>query len=77
MTVETDNDEENYDTDINQIMNVFDELVNGIIDILRDLPEDRNIENLFTISDEKIKSNIEEVQKLSMDYIEFIKKELD
>ena len=77
MTVETDNDEENYDTDINQIMNVFDELVNGIIDILRDMPEDRNIENLFTISDEKINSNIEEVQKLSMDYIEFIKKELD
>lgn len=77
MTVETDNDEENYDTDINQIMNVFDELVNGIIDILRDMPEDRNIENLFTISDEKINSNIEEVQKLSIDYIEFIKKELD
>ncbi len=77
MTVETDNDEENYDTDINQIMNVFDELVNGIIDILRDLPEDRNIENLFTISDEKINSNKKEVQKLSTEYVEFIKKELD
>ena len=75
MTVETDNDEENYNNDLDRILEVFDELINGISDILRDLPEDRNIENLFTISDEKLKSNSEKIEELRKKYTEKMEEE--
>lgn len=77
MTVSTDNDEENYDNDIDKILEVYGELTNAISEILRQLPEDRNIENLFTISDEKLNTNTKIIQELSKEYMEFIENKLD
>ncbi|MDO5826508.1 MAG: hypothetical protein Q4Q22_09010 [Methanosphaera sp.] len=77
MTVTTDNSEENFNGDIDEILNVYDKLVNAISNILRQLPMDRNIDNLFTISDEKLKSNAQYIQRLSAEYMKFIEKELN
>ena len=39
---------------------------------LKELPEDRMIENLFTITDEQKQKNGEEINQLAKDYYEFI-----
>ena len=72
LTVETDNIAEDYEADIDQITKVYDEVVKGIIKILKELPEERMIENLFTITDEEKQKNGEEISKLAQDYYEFI-----
>ena len=77
MTVETDNDEDNYNNDVDEILKVYGELIKAISDILRQLPEDKNMDNLFTISDEKLESNAEEIQQLAEEYMKFIEEKLD
>ena len=72
LTVETDNIAEDYEADIDQITKVYDEVVKGIIKILKELPEERMIENLFTITNEEKQKNGEEISKLAQDYYEFI-----
>ena len=72
LTVETDNIAEDYEADIDEIMKVYGTVVEGIINILKQLPEDCMIENLFTITDEQKQKNGEEISKLAQDYYEFI-----
>lgn len=74
LTVETDNIAEDYEADIDEIMKVYDTVVKGISKILRNLPEEVMIENLFTITDEKKKENGEIISQLAQDYYEFIEK---
>lgn len=72
MMVETDNISEDYAADIEAIMKVYDTLVKGISEILKNLPEDQMIENLFTISDEKKEENGKIITQLAKDYYDFI-----
>lgn len=72
MMVETDNIGEDYDEDIDQIVEVYNTLVKGISEILRELPEDQMIENLFTISNERKIENGAEISQLAKDYYAFI-----
>lgn len=72
LTVETDNIAEDFEADIDQIVKIYNEVVKGIIKILKELPEDRMIENLFTITDEQKQKNGEEINQLAKDYYEFI-----
>lgn len=74
LSVETDNIGEDYEADINDIINVYDKVVKGISRILTELPEDQLIENLFTITDEQKQKNGEEISQLAKDYYEFIDK---
>lgn len=77
LTVETDNIAEDFEADIDQIVKIYDEVVKGIIDILKQLPEDRMIENLFTITDEQKQKNGKEISQLAKDYYEFIEESSD
>ena len=77
LTVETDNIAEDFEADIDQIVKVYDEVVKGIIEILKKLPEDCMIENLFTITDEQKQKNGEEINQLAKDYYEFIEASSD
>lgn len=72
LTVETDNIAEDFEADIDHIIGVYDEVVNGIIKILKELPEDCMIENLFTITDEQKQKNGDEINQLAKDYYEYI-----
>jgi hypothetical protein len=72
LVVETDNIDEDYDSDLDVICEVYNEVVKGISNILRDLPEDRMIENLFTITDEEKAKNGELISQLAKDYYDFI-----
>ena len=77
LTVETDNIAEDFEADIDQIVKIYDEVVKGIIDILKQLPEERMIENLFTITDEQKQKNGKEISQLAKDYYEFIEESSD
>ena len=72
LTVETDNIAEDYEADIDEIMKVYGIVVDGISKILKELPEDCMIENLFTITNEQKQKNGEVISKLAQDYYEFI-----
>ncbi|MBE6486101.1 MAG: hypothetical protein E7Z85_04575 [Methanosphaera stadtmanae] len=72
LIVETDNIAEDFEADIDQIVKVYGEVVNGIIKILKELPKDSMIENLFTITDEQKQKNGEEINQLAKDYYEYI-----
>lgn len=72
LIVETDNIAEDYEADIDAIVNVYDSVVKGIIRILKDLPEDTMIENLFTITDEQKQKNGEQISQLAKDYYAYI-----
>ncbi|WP_323735984.1 hypothetical protein PXD04_08850 [Methanosphaera sp. ISO3-F5] len=77
MMVETDNIEEDYEADIDTIVNVYDTLVKGISKILEELPEEQMIENLFTISDEKKEENSKIISQLAKDYYNYIEESSD
>lgn len=77
MMVETDNIEEDYEADIDTIVNVYDTLVKGISKILEKLPEEQMIENLFTISDEKKEENSKIISQLAKDYYNYIEESSD
>ena len=72
LMVETDNISENYEEDIDAIVEVYDTVVKGITKILKELPEEVMIENLFTITKEKKQQNGEEISQLAKDYYAFI-----
>ena len=77
MMVETDNIEENYEDDIDFVLKVYDTLVKGISEILRKLPEDQLIENLFTISLEQKNKNGQEINQLAKDYYAYIEESIE
>jgi len=77
MMVETDNIEENYENDIDAIMEVYDTLIKGISEILRKLPDDQLIENLFTITDEKKDENGKIISQLAKDYYAYIEESIE
>ena len=77
MTVKTDNQEDDYNNDIDSILNVYNQLIEGIIDILKQLPEDKLIDNLFTITNDELKDNSKKIEKLAKEYTEFIEKEIE
>lgn len=72
MTVKTDNEEEDYNNDINIIFNVYKILIDGICQILKQLPEDKMIDDLFTITNDKLKENGQYIQQLAKEYMEMI-----
>lgn len=73
MCVYTDNEENNYNSDMNAILDAYDNLTKSVIDILKGLPQDYMIDDLFNISDDKIKENDEKIKNLRNEYIELIK----
>ncbi len=77
LTVETDNISEDYEADIDQIIKVYDSVVKGIIEILKQLPQESMIENLFTITSEQKQKNGEIINQLAKDYYEFIEESTD
>lgn len=77
MTVKTDNEEENYNNDMDDILKVYDELVNAIKEILDNLPEDKLIDNLFTISNDQLKENSDIISELAKDYAMFIEETIE
>ena len=74
MIVSTDNENNDFDSDLTDILEVYNKLVNGIISILRSLPEDRMIDNLFELTVEEVNNNAEKIDKLKKEYESFIEK---
>jgi len=72
MSVVTDNEDEDYEADLDLVCECYDRLVKGISEILRNLPEDRLIEDLFNITPERMSENSKTVSKLAKDYAKFI-----
>ena len=77
MIAKTDNSEQNLSNDMNTIMKTYEKLVDAICNILNNLPEDRQIDDLFHITDEKIKQNTEEIRQLKEDYTKLIEERVD
>lgn len=77
MLVFTDNEEEDFENDLDEVMNVYSTLVEGIAEILEDMPKDREIDDLFHIDDRKLKKNAKEINKLAQDYLDFIGQQVD
>ena len=74
MIVNTDNEEEDFDKDLPGILEVYNKLVNGIISILGNLPEDRMIDNLFELTVEEVNNNALKIENLKKEYESFIEK---
>ncbi len=72
MITYTENEEMDFDNDIDEIAKVYDTLVNGVIDILESLPEDRMIDNLFTMDYKQIKKNKKIIRELGKDYLKLM-----
>ena len=77
LLVETDNIGEDYEDDIDAILKVYDTVVKGISKILKALPEDVMIENLFTISEEQKQKNGEIISQLAKDYYALIEESVE
>ena len=61
-----------FDKDIDEIAKVYDTLVNGVIDVLESLPEDKMIDNLFTMDYKQIKKNKKIIRELGKDYLKLM-----
>lgn len=76
MIVNTDNTDENFDNDLDEILSVYDTLVKGIANILKELPSDKLIENLFTMTDEQREDNVKQIDQLAKEYTEYVEKSI-